>query len=150
MTPELTRWSPESAAPAFGTSEATIRRRLKASHIKPGADGFYATREILTALRSAEADRIRESKARIEGWQLKLRKLKQLYKPTHVMRRGLEALMKASVNVIESSDLPERDRQDITESLKELPRVVDTALASQTPLLKALKRDQTTEEKDNE
>jgi hypothetical protein len=140
---ELIEWTPESAATAFCTSASTLRRRLKKAGIDPN-EGF-STQNVLKAF-AAEDDRIREVKARIEHWQLKSRKLRQLFKPTRAQRVGIAAFVKAQINIIEASELSKRDKEDIIEAISSLNKVVDATLANQTPILKALKKDNVDEE----
>jgi hypothetical protein len=135
---ELIEWGAESAATALKTSASTIRRRMKKAGIDP-AKGF-STQQLLKAFSDAEDDRVREALARIEHWQLKARKLRLKFKPTRFMRVGLAALIKASLNVIEDSELSKRDKQDISEAINSLAGVVDVSLESQSELMKALRR----------
>lgn len=142
----LTRWSPESASEAFGASESTIRRRLKAANITPAIDGYYSTTDILQALDSAEKERVRELKARIERWELKLAGLRRSYTRADAAKEGLATLVKIATKIVDNSPLPERDRKDINESLESLLTVVDKVQNRQSLVLNALRKEQVEDE----
>ena len=135
----LVEWDPESAATALKTSASTLCRRLRKAGIDPN-QGF-STQQLLKAFSDAEDDRVRETKARVEHWELKTRKLRINFKPTRFMRVGLAALIKASLNVVEDSELSKRDKQDIREAISSMAGVVDLSLSTQSALIKALRRD---------
>jgi hypothetical protein len=127
------RWSTDAACREFNTTAQTLRKGLNAADESPGLDRCYSTSQITAAVYGdIHGERLRETKARANHWELKNGILRGDLLDRAALTRGLEHIVLACAAIIQASTLTKTEKRDFLTNLSSWPVVVEGVARKQT------------------
>ena len=136
------RWPLGAVEREFKLAGETIKRRLEAAGEKAGEDGCFSTEQLLRSIYgSLENERIRETSARADHWQLRVRALKGELLDREALELGLGSVFVAIRQILESAPgLPRTTKADILSAISATPVVIKGVAARQVRQLRGEKQ----------
>jgi hypothetical protein len=114
------RWTPGDIMREFRLSKSSVFQKLKDAGVT-GQGGEYSTQEVMRTLNSdLKIERTGLVKAQREEAELRVAQMKSVLVDLREFEHDLAAVIVAIRGIIQGSDLPRRDQDDI---LKELSRI---------------------------
>jgi hypothetical protein len=114
-----------SAAREFSVSIETVRKRLIAAEEFPDEDKTYSTIQIATAVfGSLHAARLVETEERGRNWKLRNAALEGELLDKSLLMQALSGVFSAIAQIISSSPLPRREKDDILSNISGIPLLI--------------------------
>jgi hypothetical protein len=119
--PRQIRWNIEVAAREFGINPRTLSAHLVKADQQPGEDGMFSTPQVCSAVFSDyEQENTRLRKAQADQAELDLSVARKEVVPVEIAFQTVSNMFFAVRRVIETSDLPTENKDEIYEQLQGL------------------------------
>jgi hypothetical protein len=120
-TPRQIRWNIEVAAREFGINPRTLSANLVKADQQPGEDGMFSTPQVCSAVFSDyEQENTRLRKAQADQAELDLSVARKEVVPVEIAFQTVSNMLFSVRRVIETSDLPTENKDEIYEQLQGL------------------------------